>query len=226
MRFYACVTCATSYQVAGEVNELSSVWSMVEGQQEVSCPTPKCAGHLVRVRGPVRDPRFVHVDIPLPVFFRAINGFGGPDGAAASVSRFRELITTKKVIAVHADRIGAPERVILRRLVLEGGTILHFDTSSKGACCYYIEEPGPSCLEVVENELYSEGSDPNREEAGRAAEAHSSSGPTARDSGTSEASTVEHTQPGGMPPVSAAGELPEPGGASVGESRTGKNMRV
>lgn len=207
MRFYACEICLTCYQVAGEVDELTSLWSVIEQQGVIHCPTQRCSGHLVRLRGPVTGSKFRRRDIPLPTFFRAVNGFGSPDGSAASAKRFRKLITSKRVTEVVADPVGQPERVILKRLVLEGGTVLHFDTSSRGACCYYIEEPGPSCLEVLENEFSSESLDSNREKAGRVVEACDPHGPTAGDGCTSEAAAVERAKSGGVSSLPTSSEL-------------------
>jgi hypothetical protein len=113
-------------------------------------------------------------EVPVSNFFRAVLGFGSPEGNAASLKDFVETLTKKRISRVDAFNTGTPERVILRRLVMEDGTCLHFETSAKGACCFYIEKPGPSCLEVVDGELGESGdprddsgSSPYREKAGR-----------------------------------------------------------
>lgn len=209
MRFYACIACKTSYQVVGGIEEVKHLWSVVEAGGVPSCPTPLCQGRLMRVKNHVRE--FEQKEIPLPTFFRGIHGFGSPEGEAASVQKFRELITSGKIVEVHAEPIGQPERVILKRLILEDGTRMHFDSSARGACCYYIEQPGPSCMEVVENELSSMdpaeadscSSDSDREEVGRAVEAEVDpvGGPVL----DASASELPRTEP--VPSVSAAGEI-------------------
>jgi hypothetical protein len=115
-------------------------------------------------------------EIPVRNFFRAVHGFGKGDVAPASYSKVRDLLLSKKIVVVDGDPVGQPERTLVRRLILEDGTQLHFDSSSHGACCYYIEEPGPSCVEVfdreqpnvVPNEAAGTVADSYREEAGRA----------------------------------------------------------
>jgi hypothetical protein len=213
VRFYACIACKTSYQVVGSIEEMKNLWSIIEAGGVPSCPTPLCQGKLMRVQGHVKE--FHQREIPLPTFFRGIHGFGSPDGEAASVKKFRELMTSGKIVEVHAEPVGQPERVILKRIVLEDGTRLHFDSSARGACCYYIEQPGPSCVEVVENELSnvgsaeaaSEGSNTDREETGRASEnANSELG----DAGCAvhSSATAELSGSATVPAVPTASEVP------------------
>jgi hypothetical protein len=222
VRQYGCVTCKTVYRVGSvELEELESVWSAVEPSHP-SCPTPLCRGKLQRVRKAATSAQLMEAgyemkEIPFHAFYRAVHGFGGPKGEAASLDKFTHLIKTKKIVGVSAHPVGQPERVILKRLILEDGTILHFDTSARGACCYYIEEPGPSCLEVVDNELRSgsaaEGSDTNREEAGRAAEDSSSAGATASGDGyTADAPTAECSESGGVSIVPVPDNVRKPHG--------------
>jgi hypothetical protein len=99
---------------------------------------------------------FRQEELPVANFFRAALGFCAPDGKAASLATFKYLLTSKKVSKVEAYSTGTPERVILKSLELEDGTRLHFETSAKGACCFYIENAGPSCLEVVDGEISGE----------------------------------------------------------------------
>lgn len=171
MRFFACQQCRSAWQVGGDPKEVNQVMTMIEDRPP--CITPLCLGRLEKIEAIPWG--FKGYEIPLPSFFRAINGFGSPEGRAATVKEFTELLKTRKVVEVRADPTGQPERVILKRIVLDDGTRLHFDASSKGACCYYIEKSGPSCLEVVDDEIRTEG-DPeigveDREEAGRGSEA-------------------------------------------------------
>lgn len=170
MKFFACHQCRSVWQVGGDPKEVAYVLSMVECPQ---CITPLCRGRMEQV--PVAPFGFRPREIPVENFFRAVNGFGSPEGDAATVKEFTDLIKTRRVVEVKAEASGQPERVILRRLVLDDGSRLHFDVSTKGACCYYIERPSPSCVEVVEDELHSsgaaEGSVEDREEVGRAVEA-------------------------------------------------------
>ena len=116
---------------------------------EMLCPTALCRGVLARVSQFFTTAK----PIPLQTFFRAVQGFGSATGEAATLKRFSHLLKTKKITQIYAEPVGKPERVILRTLVLDDGTRLHFDSSARGACCYYIEEAGPTCLEVVDHEL-------------------------------------------------------------------------
>jgi hypothetical protein len=134
------------------------------------CITPLCDGQLVETSGaPVG---FYMTELPARAFYRAIHGFGTGKGEPASYNDFVDLIQNGKVVGVDATPIGQPERVILRQLVFDDGTRMHFDSSSRGACCFYIERPGKSCVEVVEDEFTADeapvpGPDSHREEAGR-----------------------------------------------------------
>jgi hypothetical protein len=146
------------------------------------------------------------VEVPLRSFFRAIHGFGLSHGAPASYKRAVELLTAKKIVEVKGEPIGKPERVILRELVLEDGTRLHFEASTRGACLYYIEEKSPSCVEVFDGspddvEAATPGLIEVREETRRAIEVvNQVSGPV--DTGTT-------------PPPTSATKLPDPGGMPI-----------
>jgi hypothetical protein len=115
---------------------------------------------------------FSITELPIRSFYRAIHGFGTGEGDPAAASEFARLLKTKKIADMTITSVGQPERVIVHQLVLEDGTRMHFDSSSRGACCYYIERPGKSCVEVAEDELATveapvSGTGSNREEAGR-----------------------------------------------------------
>lgn len=172
MNLFACQTCHRTYQVGGNLEEIQALLT----EENYPCITPLCAGRLSRVMG-IASTCF---EVPFPSFYRAINGFGLSTGHAASLARFVALLKTKKIVSIDAEPTGQPERVILRKLVLDDGTRLHFETSSKGACCYFIEEAGPTCLEVLEREqsgvvdhqAVAQGNASNREEVGRAPGGH------------------------------------------------------
>lgn len=220
MRRYGCTTCRIVYQVGSvSLEELDSAWRMLDVSDNPQCPTPLCQGKLKRIEDRVDSAKLKSLgyrleEIPFQAFYRAIYGFGGPKGEAATVERFTHLVKTKKIVDVSAHATGQPERVILKRLILEDGTILHFDTSARGACCYYIEEPGPSCMEVVEDELRREGatksSGEDREEGGRAAEdGDVDSSAAGGDTDTAETPTAECASTGCLPPVPESSDLLE-----------------
>lgn len=210
MRFFCCIRCKTCWQIGGDFSEIQHIINMLDFEKgSYPCITPHCSGVLQKVNGTPEG--FQAKEIPVRAFYRAVHGFGSGDGASASVERFSELLQTKRIVQVNATPVGQPERVILNQLVLDDGTRLHFDSSSRGACCYYIEEPGPSCMEVVDNELSTdttvEGSNSDREEVGRTPqtinESSNSSG------GFNDPSSAPSEQPsaGGMPSVSEADHL-------------------
>ena len=210
MSLFACQRCGNAWQVGGDPEEIRHILSMVHCPP---CITPLCLGRLEKV--PSVPFGYRSQEVPIANFYRAVNGFGSPSGESATVGEFSRLIRTKKVVEVKAEPVGQPERVILRRLVLDDGTRLHFESSSRGACCYYIEKPGPTCLEVVD-EIHSDGapesSSEDREEVGRVAEALAelSNGPR-----ETAASAQPHDQPESipLPPVPKTGEVPSGGGA-------------
>lgn len=170
MRFVVCRVCAKGYCICGNREEISMLLSAPEWKDGFPCITPLCRGRLQRTTLPPESYVSSYEEVPITSFYRAINGFGAPNQVPAALRKVKQALTTKSVVDVVGEPVGNPERTIIRQIVLEDGTRLHFDSSSKGACIYYVEEPGPSCLEVVENELASgaaESCSPDREEAGR-----------------------------------------------------------
>jgi hypothetical protein len=177
-----CSLCRTAYYVEGDPLEVKYLLDMPEEwKKSFPCVTPLCQGRLTRVTGPKleklgRIVRETH-HVPLHGFYRAIHGFGMPVGDPAPVELSKKMLLTKRIVEVHADEVGQPKRTILKRLVLEDGTRLHFSRSTRGACLYYVERPGPSCVEVFDGSLddHGAGSDEVRpeigEEAGRGLEA-------------------------------------------------------
>lgn len=231
MRFYGCAVCSTSYQVGGvDPGEMESLLSVLESEGGPRCPTPLCRGRLRRTTGHLQG--FESKEIPFTTFYRSVHGFGSPDGEAATLEKFSRLLKTKRVVEIHAQPIGQPERVILKRLVLDDGTRLHFDASSRGACCYYIESPGPSCMEVVEDEIHDddadrarEVSDQDREEAGRNSETDHPDGAAAGDDGTAQAPTPKRSRSRSLSSVPNAGGVSNSGrGRRKSDNR--KKVRV
>lgn len=207
MRFVMCTACKTLLQIGGDVLDIEA---LLHTENNFPCVTPLCQGRMVTPGSLSRDWSDYHrYEMPVQSFFRAINGFGSGVGAPASLKRAQELLLSKRIVEVIGEPSGQPERVILRQLVLEDGTRLHFDTSAKGACLYYIEERGPSCMEVVDHELSlspnPEGARPAGEEAGRA--------PGRESVSHEQGSSADHPGPAGqyqpgLPAVPKAGDVP------------------
>jgi len=205
VRFVVCHTCRQTVQVGGPPEEVAH---LIQDQKNFPCITPLCGGRMEECRALDLPPDYERREIPIQGFFRAIHGFGSGEGAPASFQRARDLLLTQKIVELVGEPVGQPERVIIRQLVLDNGTKLHFEASARGACLYYIEERGPSCREVVEHELSLSpnpaSGDSNREEAGRALErrpeASSGGQPNADSAGTRLA---EHD----VSPVCPAGEV-------------------
>lgn len=174
MRLVICDICKRVIQIGGDHEEITY---LLGNQDSYPCVTPLCRGRMTRTQ-PYAVPSGYRVStLPINAFFRAIHGFGPGKGDPASLKRLRELMLSEKIVDLVAEPIGQPERVILRTIVLKNGTRIHLETSAKGACVYYIEEPSPSCLEVVENDISAdtdlEGCDPDREKTRRATQAES-----------------------------------------------------
>lgn len=148
---FCCPTCRHAWQILGAIEERENIAVLLAdaGVDHASCITPLCQGRLVRVDG---VPAGFHIhELPIRSFYRAIHGFGTGEGDPALASEFARLLKTKKIVDMQITAVGQPERVLVHQIVLEDGTRMHFDSSSRGACCYYIERPGKSCLEVVED---------------------------------------------------------------------------
>ena len=207
MRILICHICRCAYQVGGDVEEIKRLLDLPEWQASIPCITPLCQGRMVKV--PNTPMGYLPTEIPVHNFYRAALGFGTGSGAPASLEKVREALTSQRVVEVQADAAGQPERTIIRQLVLEDGTRLHFDASSKGACVYYIESRSHSCVEVFDNEqpfLRSgadlESSDSDREEARRNLEG---GGPNGVAEQCDEASDSAHElQRGSVPDVQEA----------------------
>jgi hypothetical protein len=230
MRVLACRACNTAYQIGGDIKE---VVYLVGSQESFPCITPLCAGRLTK--SSVWNPDQPITEIPVHAFFRAIHGFGIGKGAAASLADAKNLLLTKKIVEVHGEEVGQPERVILRQLVLEDGTRLHFDTSSLGACLYYIETSGPSCVEEFENgERNTTGSSTggcpveNREEAGRVTAVDANQPESNTGVFASVSSALEYEEPN-LCSVSKACGLPrsrEPGTSTSGRQSNCESVRL
>ena len=207
MRFVACTSCKTLLQIGGDVLDIEA---LLHSETNFPCVTPLCRGRMVTPDSLSQDWSGYHrSEMPIQSFFRAINGLGSGVGAPASLKRAKGLLLSKRIVDVVGEPSGQPERMILRQLVLEDGTRLHFDTSAKGACLYYIEERGPSCMEVVDHEFSlspnPEGACPPREEAGRA----SGGEPGAHE----QSNSADHPGPTGqcqsnLPVVPKTGDVP------------------
>ena len=151
---YCCQTCQNAWQILGTVEERVNIAALLAEIDNVGCITPLCSGRLVRSSG---IPAGFHIiELPIRSFYRAIHGFGTGEGDPAASSEFARLLKTKKIVDLNITAVGQPERVIVHQIILEDGTRMHFDSSSRGACCYYIERPGKSCLEVVEDESHDD----------------------------------------------------------------------
>lgn len=209
MSIVACTQCRRVIQIGGDPKE---VMGLLGSQDSFPCVTPLCSGRLQKLRPGVSIEGFTSEELPVKSFFRGIHGFGTLEGEAASLARARELLITGDIVDLVGESTGKPERVIIRQLVLKNGTKLHFDTSSKGACLYYIEEPSPSCVEVFDNELSSgtttESPDSDREEDGRVAEACGESRDEAGELADST-STPEQPESRGVPSVPTSSGVPE-----------------
>ena len=172
-RVWACVACHRAYEVGGSEEEISGL--LGNDTESPRCITPLCQGRLTRVTGKWANMRdYSFEEITLRSFFRAIMGFGKFEGSPAAAETVKKVLLTKKIVEAGVDPVGNPERTILHQLVFEDGTRLHFGSSSYGACCFYIEAVGPSCVEVFDREqssvanceAASEGVVENREEVG------------------------------------------------------------
>lgn len=150
MNTLICDSCSHIYHVGGEPQEVRALLR----QAQYPCVTPECSGilHVSSCVSAIRE-RYKVIHVPLRGFFRAVHGFGPVSGAPAALDAVVETLLTDKVSRVEAIPVGDPERVILRELIFESGIRMHFDSSARGACIYYLEKPGKTCVEEVEDDL-------------------------------------------------------------------------
>ena len=232
MKIVYCSACKNAYQVGGEAEEVKSLLGSTEN---FPCITPLCSGRLNiwHPRDGLPPDHKVH-EVPVRSFFRAIHGFGLSKGAPASFERAQELLLKKRIVQVKGEPVGQPERVILRELVLEDGTRLHFEASSRGACLYFIEEVGPSCVEVFDETTSDDGQGSgagtakNREEGGRALEALTDARISSGSGGVSNDAAPERPEPRSVSAVPEASGLHtgEPGISRGSGSDSGQAVRV
>lgn len=209
MKAVMCKGCKKVYHVIGDPVEIKYLLDSSEWGGSYPCITPLCRSRME----PCKLTLPCNEVVGIKDFYRAIYGFGRANHAPATFTRSKELLTTKKIVSVVGGPVGSPERTLIRELVLEDGTRLHFDSSALGACLYYIEEHGPSCMEVVENEIHSDpaaqGVAESREEVGRAHKTESRHDSAAeQQSSASDGPTSEPSQPGCMSDVHEASDLP------------------
>ena len=227
MRFFACPVCHHLYQVSGPIEELKS---LLNEETAFPCITNFCEGRMHHARGPVEG--FRRVEVPLSSFFRAINGFGLSSGAPASAKKFMDIVTKKKIVDAVVEPVGQPERVILRKLIVEDGTRFHFDTSARGACCFFIEEVGPSCLEVFDAEpagnveAADRVSDTDREETGRAPEIDGEPADEGASQPSDDATAPEQPRSDDLSLVSEAGSVPEVPTSGPGDNSPDLRVRT
>jgi hypothetical protein len=177
MSYWICHACRHTYEVIGSKEEIDG---LLGKESSYPCITDLCQGRLTRVpvtqEGWREAGQYPVEDISLRSFFRAAMGFGKFDTNPADPKRVRELFLTKKIVDVVIDPVGEKGRTIVQQFVMDDGTRLHFGNSSFGACCYYVEAAGPSCVEVLDREQPNmvpseravESSDSDRKEGGRA----------------------------------------------------------
>ena len=119
--------------VGGDPKEIKQLLDQPEWRQSFPCITSLCGGRLQRMAPDdliaVRVKKYAVEEIALRGFYRAIHGFGVGGGAPASLAKAREILLTKRIVDLQAESVGQPERVILRQLIMEDGTRLHFDMS-------------------------------------------------------------------------------------------------
>lgn len=145
---YWCEVCKTVYMVTGDKAELTA--NLTKGPYP--CVTLGCGGTCRAVDwDKVVELQCMVETVPFKNFYRAINGFGLPRGMAVTLEAATKIFQEDRVVKVVGTSVGQPERVILQELRFASGAVMHFAASSKGACLYYIETPGPSCREVVES---------------------------------------------------------------------------
>jgi hypothetical protein len=152
-----CFLCQTAYQIGGDPLEVDRLLDTPEWKESLPCATDRCLGRAARVSldwVTANTDKVRKVEgIPLDVYYRAINGFGRPDQSPADLPAVKLELITKKIASVVGYSVGDPERTILNKLVMEDGTMLHFASSTHGACIFAISKPGPTCVEVFDDQL-------------------------------------------------------------------------
>jgi len=155
-----CFLCQSAYHITGEHEEVHRLLDTPEWKESLPCATTRCLGRAARVtldwvvanQDKVRSTE----EIPLQTYYRVINGFGRPDQVPADLPAVKSELVSKRVVSIDGYSVGDPARTILRKLVMDDGTMLHFASSTHGACVFAISEPGPTCVEVFDDQLVEE----------------------------------------------------------------------
>lgn len=150
MIFTKCKLCGKVYCVVGRsIDEVRSLLSEPQWRVDLPCVIPGCPGRSTIVGTLCVEQA---TTIPVHAYYRALHGLGLSVGSLASAERVRDLLLTKRISALSLEPVGDPERTILKGIILEDGTRLHFASSARGACVYFIEE-----VTRVDNHLSTEG---------------------------------------------------------------------
>lgn len=206
--FVACISCRVALQVSGDPEEIKSL--LGDKTSSYPCAMPLCDGRMTQVPMNRIPGIFARRDMPVRGFFRAVNGFGSGEGPDASLENVAELMKTKVVADVIGETVGQPPRSIIKQIVYEDGTRLHLETSALGACAYFIEEAGNSCLETVDAapaNRTAEVPESDREETRRATENGSAQSLTRRQHERPRPNEDGQSESGGVPPVSGASDV-------------------
>ncbi len=136
------------------------LFDRTEWKEGFPCSFPMCSGRLIKVEDSWDKSDVASEPIPLSaqLFYRRVSGLG-----EAPRDKVTSLLLSKKIVGVSAEPVGDPERTIIEYLVFADGTKMHFANSRLGACVHKLEEP----FHAVPVNPSHEGSDSDREEAGR-----------------------------------------------------------
>lgn len=169
MIFTRCMACKKIYQVTGQMKVIK--WLLTdhpEWKHNFPCVVPGCQG-----RSSIIHPREVDghaVEVGIYAYYRALHGFGEPTGVPAAALLVRELLLSQRIVTAIVEPVGDPERTIVKALILEDGTRLHFAPSGHGACVYYVEKVPNAENDSVPAQTDSHDNAENRVEGGRAPE--------------------------------------------------------
>lgn len=150
MWYYTCASCGTFIRVTGDVEEhqrLLIIHPMWEHGRK--CFSEGCGGLIVgpidtnvpEIRNDIKSlkkgcRRFL--DLDPQQLFRALCGGGTPEEVEVRVEVVRAFLLSSKIIKVIAHEMMGDHRVIMDRLYLDNGTILHFAGTGAGALIYKV----------------------------------------------------------------------------------------
>jgi len=139
---YLCNVCEKCVRISDSDSPYAKA---LEDEKFLLCLEESCGGKLVdvdllpgfAVEGKLDNPTSMTAE----QLFKAVHGFGLPSERMDPKSVV-QLLKDHRVLEVHGNEVGKVPRLIVDRLVLDGGWNIHFASSNYGATVFKVTRDG------------------------------------------------------------------------------------